>query len=293
MDLCNINNIKTLLGTYGFHFFFFLGQNFLINRSIPERIAESAGLDESRGVLEIGPGIGTLTQELSKRAGKVIAVELDKRLIPVLGNTLSGFKNAEIISGDILKTDIRLLVADKLSGFKPCVCANLPYNITSPVIIALIESGCFDTITIMIQREVAARLCAQPGTPEYGALTVFVNYYTEPEILFDVSPDCFMPQPKVTSSVIRLKRRSGSTYSPEDEDLFFKTVKAVFSVRRKTLINALSPAFKTCLSKEDISEIICSCGFDCSVRGETFGIVEFVSLSDAISRAINTKTNRK
>lgn len=282
MDLCNIGHIKLLLNEHGFHFSKSMGQNFLIASWVPESIAEQSGITSSSAVLEIGPGIGTLTQQLSKRAGKVVAVELDKRLIPLLGKTLSECSNVETICADILKTDLKQLVSENFAGFEPCVCANLPYNITSPIISALIDCGCFNSMTLMIQREVAHRICALPASADYSAFTVYTNYYTTPEILFDVPPDCFIPQPKVTSSVIKLTRRSVPPAVPADEQLFFRIVKAGFAMRRKTLVNALASSFGVMLSKDTIALAIKSLGLSEQVRGEVLSIKQYAELSDML-----------
>ena len=197
--LTDINYIHDLLARHGFRFSKSLGQNFLTASWVPEDIAESARLNENTGVLEIGAGVGCLTRELSARAGKVVCVELDRALEPILAETLIGCKNVEMVYGDILKQDIPALVAEKLNGLRPVVCANLPYNVTSPLLTALIEAGCFESITVMIQREVARRICSKPGTADYGAFGIFVQWYEEPELLFDVPPHCFVPAPKVTA----------------------------------------------------------------------------------------------
>lgn len=282
MDLCNINQIKDLLGRSGFRFSKSMGQNFLIAPWVPERIAEEAGLDENTGVIEIGPGIGCLTAQLSKSAGKVVAVELDNDLRPVLKETLSDCPNTEVVFGDILKMNLQELVSEKLSGLRPVVCANLPYNITSPVIAAILEARCFDTVTVMVQREVAQRMCAKAGAADYGAFTVFVNWYAQSELLFDVSPDCFMPQPKVTSSVIRLTNRGEKPVPVEDEELFFRVVRAAFNQRRKTLVNALSSGLGE-YTKEKIGEIVISCGYNDRIRGETLDILGFARIANALS----------
>lgn len=286
MDLFDINVIKPLLAAHGFHFSKSKGQNFLTARWVPERIAEESGIDADCGVLEVGPGIGVLTSELGKAAGKVCAVELDKMLIPVLAETLAGRDNIKVIEGDILKLDIPALVEREFAGLKPCVCANLPYNITTPVLSALIDIGCFESITVMVQREVAHRICSQPGTADYGAFTVYANYHTEPKILFDVPPSCFIPQPKVYSSVIRLTPRRVKQ-EVKNEDMFFKTVKASFLQRRKTLVNGLSSFFGDRLSKDELIGAILSCGFDEKVRGETLSVAEFASLSDRLYELMN------
>lgn len=282
MELTNINEIKDLLAKNGFHFSKSLGQNFLTAAWVPEDIAESAGLDANTGVLEVGPGVGCLTVELAKRAGKVVAVELDKALKPVLKETLNGYDNAEVIFGDVLKLDIPALVREKFPGLRPVICANLPYNVTSPLITAFLEADCFDTVTVMIQREVARRICALPNTADYGAFTLFVQWYTDAEILFDVPPSCFIPQPKVTSSVIRLKKREKRPCSVRDEALMFKVIRAAFNMRRKTLVNALAAAFGD-LSKDDIEEILIKCALDTKVRGEVLDIGSFAKIADEIS----------
>lgn len=286
MRLTDINDIKSLLDSHGFRFSKSMGQNFLTAAWVPEDIAEAAQLDENTGVLEVGPGIGCLTEQLAMRAGKVVAVELDNALRPVLKQTLAGKDNVEIIFGDVLKQDIKGLVAEKMQGLRPVVCANLPYNVTSPLITAFLEAECFDSVTVMIQREVAKRICAKPATADYGAFTVLVNWYAEPELLFDVPPSCFIPQPKVTSSVIRLKTRSAPPVEVKDKALFFRVVRAAFGMRRKTLTNALSANFNE-LNKADIENLLTACGFDPKIRGEVLPIGDFAAISDAIFDIIN------
>ena len=279
--LCNPSFIRELLSRHNFRSSKSLGQNFLIEHWVPEQIAESAELSEDVGVLEIGPGIGCLTSELANRAGKVVAVELDRKLEPILVETLGGFNNVETVFGDALKLDLPTLVRDALNGYRPVVCANLPYNITSPLLTALIEAKCFDEITVMIQREVAKRICAAPGSSEYGAFTVFVNWHAEPEILFDVPPECFMPAPKVTSSVIRLVPRDAPPISVLDEKLFNRVVRSSFAQRRKTLVNGLDSAF-TELTKLQLQAAVSCIGLDLNVRGETLDIATFAALSDQL-----------
>lgn len=286
MELTNINEINGLLLRHGFKFSKAMGQNFLTARWVPQQIAEEAEIDENTGVLEVGPGIGCLTAELSENAGKVISVELDKRLKPVLEETLEGRENVEVIFGDVLKLDLRQLVNEKFQGLKPAVCANLPYNVTTPLITAFIEADCFETVTVMIQREVALRICAQPGTGDYGAFGIFVNYYMEPELLFEVPPTCFIPQPKVTSAVIKLKRRKNPPVKVIDEKLLFKVVRAAFNQRRKTLVNALSSAFGN-LTKDEIIKLVENSGVDSKIRGENLSIVSFAKISDEIHRLIS------
>ncbi len=281
MELTNINEINGLLLRHGFRFSKSMGQNFLTARWVPQQIAEEAGIDENTGVLEVGPGIGCLTAELSDNAGKVVSVELDKRLKPVLAETLEGRDNVEIIFGDVLKLNLRELVEEKFQGLTPAVCANLPYNVTTPLITAFIDAGCFETVTVMIQREVARRICAEAGTADYGAFGIFVNYYMEPELLFDVPPSCFVPQPKVTSSVIRLKKREKPPVNVKDEALLFKVVRAAFNQRRKTLVNALSSAFGN-LTKEQLINLVEKSGFDARIRGDNLDIVSFAKISDEI-----------
>ncbi len=287
MDLCNINVVKALLGKHGFRFSRSMGQNFLTASWVPERIAEEAGLDAGTGVLEIGPGIGCLTVQLAQRAGKVVSVELDTALQPVLEETLAGCDHVEVVFGDILKQNIPQLVAEKLNGLRPVICANLPYNITSPLLTAFLEAGCFDGIYVMIQREVARRICAKAGTADYGAFTVFAQWHSEPEILFDVSPGCFLPQPKVTSSVICLKPRREPPVAVESEALFFRVVRTAFAQRRKTLLNALASGFGT-LSKEQLHEIITGCGFDSRIRGEALDIPAFAQLANSMFAVLST-----
>lgn len=282
MNLCNLNDIRALLGRHGFHFSKAMGQNFLIDAAVPQAIAEGSGADESCGVLEIGPGIGCLTEQLARRAGKVVSVELDKRLLPVLAETMAPYENVSIISGDILKLDIAALVEQEFSGRKPIVCANLPYNITTPVLSALIDSGRFNSLTVMIQKEVAQRICAAPGTADYGAFSVYMQFYTEPHILFDVPPHCFTPQPKVTSAVLHCGVRSQPPVPVQDTAFFFRVVRAAFAMRRKTLLNGLASAFGSRLNKSQLSAALEACGLSPSVRGETLGIAEFARLSDCL-----------
>ena len=281
MDLCNITDIRRILTKHGFRFSKSMGQNFLIENWVPNQIAGSAGIDSNTAVLEIGPGIGCLTVRLSEHAGKVVSVELDKSLEPVLNETLSDCTNVNIIYGDILKTDIPRLVSENFNGLTPIVCANLPYNITSPVLTALIESRCFKSITVMIQREVALRICAAPGCSDYGAFSVYMNWHCQPEILFDVPPDCFIPAPKVHSSVLHLAMRDTPPVSVKSEKLFFRIVRASFAQRRKTLTNTLNAGF-TELSKEDIKGILTTAGIPGNTRGEALGIKDFARLTDIL-----------
>ena len=283
IDVCDIHVMKPLLQEHGFHFSKAKGQNFLIAPWVPRSIAEDAGVDESCGVLEIGPGIGPLTQQLCLRAGKVCAVELDTRLEPILRQTVGEFPNLEILWNDVLKLDVPQLIREKFAGLKPMACANLPYYITSPILSALLEADCFDSVTVMVQKEVALRIAAQPGTPDYSAFTVFCQYYAQPELLFDVPAHCFLPQPKVTSAVIQLKVRKERSWDIADQDVFFRAVKASFAMRRKKLSNGLASGFPE-LGKNGAAEVLDACGFDENVRGETLGIPEFARIANEITR---------
>lgn len=283
IEVCNIGVMKPLLAEHGFHFSKAKGQNFLIASWVPERIAEDSGVDETAGVLEIGPGIGPLTQQLALRAGKVCAVEVDHRLKPILELTVGEFSNLEILWDDILKQDVARLVKEKFAGLRPMACANLPYYITSPILTALLEAECFETVTVMVQKEVAQRIAAKPGTADYSAFTILCQYYAEPEILFDVPAGCFMPQPKVTSAVIALRVRKEKPWQIDNKDIFFRTVRASFAMRRKTLQNGLASGFPE-LGKAGAAEVLTSCGFAPSVRGETLGICEFAAIANEINR---------
>ena len=288
MDLTDYNEIRALLARHGFRFSKSLGQNFLTAAWVPARIAESAGLDADTGVLEVGPGVGCLTEQLSLRAGKVLAVELDKALKPVLAETLQGRENVELLFGDVLKQDLPRLVEEKLPGLRPVVCANLPYNVTTPLLTAFLEAGCFETVTVMIQREVARRICAPAGSADYGAFGLFVQWHCETELLFDVPPSCFVPQPKVTSSVIRLTRRAEKPFFVEDEALLFRCIRAAFNQRRKTLPNALSAGVPG-LSRERAEQLLTELGFDPRIRGEAVDLAGFVKISNKVFAEISAK----
>ena len=283
IDVCDIQVMKPLLADHGFHFSKAKGQNFLIARWVPESIAREAGVDGTAGVLEIGPGIGPLTQQLCLRAKKVCAVELDKRLEPLLQKTVGEFDNLEIIWNDVLKLDVPALVREKFQGLRPMACANLPYYITSPILSALLEADCFDSVTVMVQKEVAQRIAALPGSEDYSAFTVFCQYWAEPELLFDVPAHCFLPQPKVTSAVITLRVRRERNWEILDQDVFFRTVRASFAMRRKKLQNGLASGFPE-LGKDGAGQVIAQCGLDENVRGETLDISQFAALANAIYR---------
>ena len=281
IEVCNIQVMKPLLAEHGFHFSKAKGQNFLIAPWVPASIAEDSGVDETVGVLEIGPGIGPLTQQLCLRAKKVCAVELDKRLEPILQQTVGEFDNLEIIWDDVLNQDVPALIAEKFAGLRPMACANLPYYITSPILTALLEADCFEAVTVMVQKEVAQRIAAKPGSEDYSAFTVFCQYYAEPKLLFDVPAHCFMPQPKVTSAVIQLQVRKQRNWDILDEKIFFRTVRASFAMRRKKLSNGLASGFPE-LGKQGAAEVIEAAGFDANIRGETLSIPEFARIANEI-----------
>jgi len=285
IDVCNLQIMKPLLAQHGFHFSKAKGQNFLTAAWVPQRIAEDAGVDQSAGVLEIGPGIGPLTQQLAIRAGKVCAVEVDDRLKPILMQTVGEFSNLEILWNDVLKLDIPALVKEKFPGLRPMACANLPYYITSPILTTLLEAECFDSVTVMVQKEVAQRIAAKAGSTDYSAFTVFCQYYAEPEILFDVPPHCFMPQPKVTSAVVTLRVRKDRPWQIDDASVFFRTVRASFAMRRKTLQNGLASGFPQ-LGKAAVAEVLAACSLSPTVRGETLDIATFAAISNEISRRL-------
>lgn len=283
IDVCDIRQIKLLLAKHNFHFSKAKGQNFLTQRWVPERIVAESGIDEACLAVEIGPGFGPLTQELCRHAGKVVALELDQTLRPVLAETVGAFENLEILFTDAMKADLPGLVREKGEGLKAVACANLPYYITSPVLTKLLESRCFASITVMVQKEVAQRICAKAGDADYSSFTVLCQYYAEPTLLFDVPPHCFIPQPKVTSSVICLRPRSVPAQI-DSEAMFFRTVRAAFSMRRKTLLNCLSANFAE-FSKERLAEIMASCDLPVGIRGETLDIAAFAELSNALLHA--------
>ena len=273
--------IGALLRRHGFHFSRSMGQNFLIDPDIPAAIAESSQAEEKNGVLEIGPGIGALSHELCKRAGKVVAVELDRTLLPILSETMANFSNFEVVNADILKTDIPALVREKLDGLTPIVCANLPYNITTPVLTKFVETPAIETVTVLIQKEVAQRLSAPQGSSDGGSFSLFLQYHMETEYLFDVPPEKFLPAPKVTSAVLRCVRREKPAVEVADEDFFFKVVRGAFLLRRKTLVNSLAAALPG-YGKEDIREAIVSCGLSPEVRGERLTLADFARLAGAL-----------
>ena len=287
MDLCDRREIQALLERHGFHFSKAMGQNFLIESWVPRDIADSCGADEGTGVLEIGPGIGPLTQQLARRAGKVVSVELDARLYPVLRETMRGADNFTLIEGDAMKLDFAQVVQEHFSGLRPILCANLPYNITTPVLTKCVESRCFDSLTVLIQKEVAQRICAEAGTAEYGAFTVLMQYYTAPQMLFIVPASCFLPAPKVTSAVIHCPVRKTPPVEVVSESALWRTVKAGFALRRKTLVNSLQTGYQ--LPKERLAEIVTDCGLSPTVRGERLTLEDFARLTNALFAAEQTQ----
>lgn len=281
MDLCNISVIKSVMADAGITFRKEFGQNFLTNRMIPEDIADNCADTSERMILEIGPGIGCLTQELAMRYKKVVAVEIDKGLIPVLSKTLSDFDNITVINDDIMKVDIKALIDEYSEGMPVSVCANLPYYITTPILMHLLESDVkFSTITVMVQNEVAARLAAKPGSSDYGAITAVLGYYGTVRKLFKVSAGCFMPAPKVDSAVVRIDLYDKCPYEIKNEAFFRSCIKAAFEMRRKTLENALCALGG--YTKDDIASAIAECGFDPKIRGERLSCEDFVKLSNAL-----------
>ena len=286
--LGNPKNTIEVLQKYNFNFQKKFGQNFLINTSVLEEIIEAAGVTKDDFVLEIGPGIGTMTQYLCEAAREVVAVEIDSNLIPILKDTLSAYNNVEVLNEDILKVDIQKLAFEKNENRPIKVVANLPYYITTPIIMGLFESHVpIDSITIMVQKEVADRMQEGPGSKEYGALSLAVQYYAKPEIVVNVPPSCFMPQPKVGSAVIRLTRHEKPPVEVEDEKLMFKIIRASFNQRRKTLANGLNNFPDIHLPKEVIQESILEMGVPVTVRGEALSLEQFAKLSNIIKSKLS------
>lgn len=286
MNLCDIDVIRAVLAKHGFHFSKSLGQNFLTEPSVPERIAQLSGAAEAGHVVEVGPGMGCLSAALCRVAEKVVAVELDRALLPVLDETMADFSNFSVVQGDVLQTDLKALCAQHFGDGRVVACANLPYYITTPAITALLDSGAFDQITVMVQREVAQRICAAPGTAAWSAFSIFVQYRARAALLFDVPADCFVPQPKVDSAVLSLTPLDGPAVAVENEKRFFSLVRAAFQMRRKTLVNALEPVLGKALGKPGIIALVESVGLDARVRGEKLTLEQFAALSDAAGRAI-------
>lgn len=281
IDLANPTQIKALLARHGFHFSKALGQNFLVNPSVCPRMASQCGAEEAAGVLEIGPGIGVLTAELSRHAKKVVALELDSRLLPVLTETLADRSNVTVLQADAMEVDLAALLAREFDG-PVAVCANLPYYITSPLLMRLLESHLpITAVTVMVQKEAATRICAAPGSRDGGAISLAVRYYAEPHVLFAVSAGSFLPSPKVDSSVIRLDLHAAPPVTVQDEALLFRVIKAAFAQRRKTLLNALSAGLG--LPKAQISAALRAVGVAENLRGERLLLEDFAHLADALA----------
>ncbi len=283
MNLCDYGALRALLERHGFHFSRSMGQNFLIDPAVPADIAAASQAGPDCGVLEIGPGVGCLTAELSRRAGKVVSVELDRKLLPVLAETMASCENVEIVPGDALRLELRALAEEKFSscGLRPMVCANLPYNITTPVLTRLTEAGCFESMTVLLQKEVAHRLAAPQGSSDGGAFTLWLQYFMETEVLFGVPAEKFLPRPRVDSAVLRCVRRTSPAVETEDEAFFFRVVRGAFLLRRKTLVNSLSAALPE-LGKERIQAAIAACGLPDSVRGERLTLEDFAALAEGL-----------
>lgn len=286
IQLSNIGNIKEILTRHGFTFSKALGQNFLINPSVCPRMADYSIPDKNTCVIEVGPGIGVLTCELARRAERVVAIELDKRLIPVLDETLSEFDNVKIINDDILKIDLEKLIKEEFPDKNVVVCANLPYYITSPVIMKLLEERLpISSLTVMVQKEAAKRVCAEVGTRQCGAVTLAVNYYAKPEILFEVSAGSFMPAPKVDSSVIKLEILPNPPVKADNEELLFRVIKSAFAQRRKTLGNSISSGLS--VSKAQISDILADAGVSQNARAEQLTLKQFADIANCLNGFIN------
>ena len=281
MDLCNINEIKALLARHGFHFSKAKGQNFLTQSWVPQNIVLESGVDETCGVLEVGPGMGVLTKELARRAKKVVAVEVDKRLPPLLAETLAEYENVTVVEGDVLKVDLAALIRDEFPGLRVAVCANLPYYITSPIVMKLLEERLpIEHITVMVQKEAADRLSAAPGTRAAGAVTYAVHYYAAPRTLFTVQPGSFYPPPKVTSAVIQLRLHEAPPVTPRSAEAMFRVIRAAFSQRRKTAANAASAGLH--LPKEAVAEALAAAGVPPTARPEQLTLQNYADVSDAL-----------
>ncbi len=283
MNLCNPTELKALLNRHGFNFSKTLGQNFLIDKNVLNKIVSASELNENSCVLEIGPGAGTLTRRLAETGARCTAVEIDKALLPILGETLAGFDNFNLINSDILKVDLKKLIKDEFDNKPFHVIANLPYYITTPIIMQILESRLpVVSMTLMVQKEVADRMCATCGSKEYGALSVAVQYYTIPTVMCRAEPHCFIPQPKVASSVVHLKVSATPTVTVSDEKKFFAIVKSSFGQRRKTLLNALSKSPYFSANKDSVRSALVQMGVDENIRGEKLSISQFAKLSELL-----------
>ncbi len=284
MNLAHPSELKTLLGRHGFSFSKSLGQNFLIDENVLNKILNAADLNKDTCALEIGPGAGTLTRKLAENAKQALAIEIDKALIPVLSESLAEFDNATVINQDVMEVDLSAVTKDVFGDAPFCVVANLPYYITTPIIMNLLESNLpVKTMTVMVQKEVADRMVAKPGSKDYGALSVAVQYHTKPKMVCKAEPHCFMPQPKVASAVICLEVLEKPSAEVLDEKLFFKVVKSAFGQRRKTLCNALSNSPYLSLEKEKILFALSQMGLDAGIRGERLSVEEFAQLSNLLA----------
>lgn len=288
-ELSNINVVREILSRHGFHFSKALGQNFIVNPEVCPRIAYESGVDKDMCALEIGPGIGVLTKELAKRAKQVLAVEIDEALPPVLAETLAEFDNVTVLGADVLKIDVLKTAREHFGDTPFVVCANLPYYITSPILMKLLEEGCgAESITVMVQKEAAQRIAAKPGTRDCGALTAAIHYYSEPEKLFDVGKNSFVPAPKVDSSVIRLKIRKEPPVSVPDEKYFFKVIRASFGQRRKTLANSVSGGLG--FTKDEVLCALERCGLSPTARAEELSLEDFAAFSAALAEITQNRT---
>jgi len=283
-DLGSAKSTANIINKYGFSFQKRFGQNFLIDEHVLDKIVDAAIIGEKDGVIEIGPGIGTMTQRLCEAASKVVAIEIDKELIPILSETMSGYDNVKIINADVMKTDLDKLIRDEFSGMSVKVVANLPYYITTPIVMSLLENHLpVESITIMVQKEVAQRMQAGPGTKDYGALSLAVQYYADTYIAANVPPNCFMPRPKVGSGVIRLTVRKEAKVEVADEKLMFSLIRAAFNQRRKTLVNAVTNFPGLDYTKEDIEKALAGLGISEKIRGEALSLQQFADLSNILT----------
>ncbi len=280
MNLCNIIEIREILSRHGFHFSKSLGQNFLTANWVPEGIAEQCGVDKNSGVVEIGPGMGCLTNELSKLAHHVVAIELDTSLFPVLEETLAPCSNVKVIQGDVLKVNLPEICKENFENMDIHACANLPYYITTPAIAALIDSKCFKSITVMVQKEVAKRICAKVSTKDYGAFSLYCNYHTKPEIILDVPAGCFVPMPKVDSAVVRMEVLDNPPVDTNDSKLLFALIRSAFNQRRKNIANSLSGALSPKFDKATIIKTLTDNGYDTNLRGENLSLEDYAKIAN-------------
>lgn len=282
-NLSNIGVIKDILERHNFTFSKTLGQNFLINPKVCPKIAEMGNAKKGFGIIEVGTGIGVLTNELAKRADKVVAIEIDSRLLPVLGETLAEYDNVKVINADVMEVDLHKLIEEEFQGMEVAVCANLPYYITSPILMMLLEERLpIKSVTVMVQKEAGVRLCAEMGTRDMGAVTVAINYFSEPRILFNVSRGSFMPSPNVDSCVVKFDIKDKTPDGVTDEKFFFRTARGAFSQRRKTLANSVSSAMK--IDKQTVIKAIEQSGLDSNVRPEKLSMTEFITFSENLKK---------